>query len=68
MMINILFSQPDELPEPDFLGDRMVILDIPFAMPIAPRNFPLGNPRPRQFYWEEFEWVTLNFINQLGPR
>lgn len=46
-------------------GLRVVVLDIPFALPVAPADHSLFHPETLKFYQAEFETQTLAFIRRL---
>ena len=46
-------------------GNRVVVLDIPFALPMATADHSLFHPETQKFYLAEFETQTLPFIHRL---
>lgn len=68
MIEKLFFTQPDQLPTPECLGERIIVLDVSFALPVAPGDYPLEHPKTQEFYQTVFENTTLQFIEKLGKR
>ena len=64
----VVFAEPNRLPDPASLGASVVALDISFALPIPPADFPLHDVRTQRWQQRQIEETTLHFIETLGSR
>lgn len=66
--LKVFFAESNRLPEPALLGGGVAVLDIPFALPLAPGNFSLYHEKTQGFYHRELKRITLDWISHLGSR
>lgn len=64
----VVFAGPNRLPDPSVLGASVAVLDISFALPVVPPEFPLRDVRTQRWLQKQFEDTTLSFITTLGSR
>lgn len=67
-MPRILLATPRSLPKPASLGQRVVILDIAFASSAGSATGPGDSAAMPGARGQNFENLTLPFIDALGPR
>ncbi|UCH95451.1 MAG: hypothetical protein JSV88_01020, partial [Candidatus Aminicenantes bacterium] len=61
---HIIFAQPHQVSGLEVLGNYIVVIDIAFALPTLPGEYPLCHPQARQYYEKELEKTTFSFIHK----
>lgn len=66
--VEVVFAEPNRLPDPATLGTSVVVLDLAFSLPVPPPDFPITDDRTQQWMRRKVQETTLRFIDTLASR